>query len=222
MDIIIKNKINVFGNYEGTNLVVNKITDKKGKFSFNRLVPIEPIAEDDDMTDYICACINLYMKQNDIKDDKFINSCKFVGITRKNPYNFQVLDDEEINKYKKKYKTKKMLEDAESFLNKINSKIIFNGTMVREAKWGTISEPINFRSKNNIFYFDTFYTPALEVVKSLTPFTIDNPGTLISYTYASGKRANELIISNGEIKYRVKNELENIRLIDEIKKNVFI
>ena len=72
MDIIIKNKINVFGNYEGTNLVVNKITDKKGKFSFNRLVPIEPIAEDDDMTDYICACINLYMKQNDIKDDKFI------------------------------------------------------------------------------------------------------------------------------------------------------
>ena len=72
------------------------------------------------------------------------------------------------------------------------------------------------------FYFDTFYTPALEVVKSLAPFTIDNPGTLISYTYASGKRANELIISNGEIKYRVKNELENVRLIDEIKKNVFI
>lgn len=222
MDSIIKNKINVFGNYEGTNSVVSKIIDRKGKFSFNRLVPIEPIAEDDDMTDYICACINLYMKKNDINDDKFINSCKFVGITRKNPYNFQVLDDEEISKYKKKFKTKKMIEDAESFLNKINSKIIFNGTMVREAKWGTVSEPINFRRKNNIFYFDTFYTPALGVAKSLVPFIVDNPGTLISYTYASGKRVNELIISNGEIKYRVKNELENVRLIDQIKKNVFI
>ena len=83
MDSIIKNRIDVFGDYEGTNQIVKKIKDEKGKFSFDRIIPMEQIRDDDEMNDYICACINLYMINNNINDEKFIDTCKFVGITRK-------------------------------------------------------------------------------------------------------------------------------------------
>ena len=222
MDIIIKNKINVFGNYEGTNLVVNKIKDEKGKFSFDRIIPMEQIRDDDEMNDYICACINLYMINNNINDEKFIDTCKFVGITRKNPYNFQILDNDKINEYKKKYKTKKMMSDAEFFLDKIRSRIIFNGTIMRDVKWGTISGPSNLKIKNNIFEFDTFYTPPSKVIHELFQLVLSNPRVSISYICVSGEKVNNILLSNGKIEYKVKTELDNVNIKDVIKRNVFI
>ena len=222
MDSIIKNKIDVFGDYEGTNQIVKKIKDEKGKFSFDRIIPMEQIRDDDEMNDYICACINLYMINNNINDEKFINTCKFVGITRKNPYNFQILDNDKINEYKKKYKTKKMMSDAEFFLDKIRSRIIFNGTIMRDVKWGTISGPSNLKVKNNIFEFDTFYTPPSKVIHELFQLVLSNPRVSISYICVSGEKVNNILLSNGKIEYKVKTELDNVNIKDVIKRNVFI
>lgn len=222
MDSIIKNKIDVFGDYEGTNQIVKKIKDEKGKFSFDRIIPMENIRDDDEMNDYICACINLYMINNNINDEKFINTCKFVGITRKNPYNFQILDNDKINEYKKKYKTKKMMSDAEFFLDKIRSRIIFNGTIMRDVKWGTISGPSNLKVKNNIFEFDTFYTPPSKVIHELFQLVLSNPRVSISYICVSGEKVNNILLSNGKIEYKVKTELDNVNIKDVIKRNVFI
>lgn len=222
MDSIIKNKIDVFGDYEGTNQIVKKIKDEKGKFSFDRIIPMEQIRDDDEMNDYICACINLYMINNNINDKKFIDTCKFVGITRKNPYNFQILDNDKINEYKKKYKTKKMMSDAEFFLDKIRSRIIFNGTIMRDVKWGTISGPSNLKVKNNIFEFDTFYTPPSKVIHELFQLVLSNPRVSISYICVSGEKVNNILLSNGKIEYKVKTELDNVNIKDVIKRNVFI
>lgn len=222
MDSIIKNRIDVFGDYEGTNQIVKKIKDEKGKFSFDRIIPMEQIRDDDEMNDYICACINLYMINNNINDEKFINTCKFVGITRKNPYNFQILDNDKINEYKKKYKTKKMMSDAEFFLDKIRSRIIFNGTIMRDVKWGTISGPSNLKVKNNIFEFDTFYTPPSKVIHELFQLVLSNPRVSISYICVSGEKVNNILLSNGKIEYKVKTELDNVNIKDVIKRNVFI
>lgn len=222
MDSIIKNRIDVFGDYEGTNQIVKKIKDEKGKFSFDRIIPMENIRDDDEMNDYICACINLYMINNNINDKKFIDTCKFVGITRKNPYNFQILDNDKINEYKKKYKTKKMMSDAEFFLDKIRSRIIFNGTIMRDVKWGTISGPSNLKVKNNIFEFDTFYTPPSKVIHELFQLVLSNPRVSISYICVSGEKVNNILLSNGKIEYKVKTELDNVNIKDVIKRNVFI
>lgn len=222
MDSIIKNRIDVFGDYEGTNQIVKKIKDEKGKFSFDRIIPMEQIRDDDEMNDYICACINLYMINNNINDKKFIDTCKFVGITRKNPYNFQILDNDKINEYKKKYKTKKMMSDAEFFLDKIRSRIIFNGTIMRDVKWGTISGPSNLKVKNNIFEFDTFYTPPSKVIHELFQLVLSNPRVSISYICVSGEKVNNILLSNGKIEYKVKTELDNVNIKDVIKRNVFI
>lgn len=222
MDSIIKNRIDVFGDYEGTNQIVKKIKDEKGKFSFDRIIPMEQIRDDDEMNDYICACINLYMINNNINDEKFINTCKFVGITRKNPYNFQILDNDKINEYKKKYKTKKMMSDAEFFLDKIRSRIIFNGTIMRDVKWGTISGSSNLKVKNNIFEFDTFYTPPSKVIHELFQLVLSNPRVSISYICVSGEKVNNILLSNGKIEYKVKTELDNVNIKDVIKRNVFI
>lgn len=222
MDSIIKNRIDVFGDYEGTNQIVKKIKDEKGKFSFDRIIPMEQIRDDDEMNDYICACINLYMINNNINDEKFIDTCKFVGITRKNPYNFQILDNDKINEYKKKYKTKKMMSDAEFFLDKIRSRIIFNGTIMRDVKWGTISGPSNLKIKNNIFEFDTFYTPPSKVIHELFQLVLSNPRVSISYICVSGEKVNNILLSNGKIEYKVKTELDNVNIKDVIKRNVFI
>ena len=222
MDSIIKNKIDVFWDYEGTNQIVKKIKDEKGKFSFDRIIPMEQIRDDDEMNDYICACINLYMINNNINDEKFINTCKFVGITRKNPYNFQILDNDKINEYKKKYKTKKMMSDAEFFLDKIRSRIIFNGTIMRDVKWGTISGPSNLKVKNNIFEFDTFYTPPSKVIHELFQLVLNNPRISISYICVNCEKVNNILLSNGKIEYKVKTELDNVNIKDVIKRNVFI
>lgn len=216
---IIKNRIEILGTYDNVQGVIKKLKDGENKFSFNRIIPIEQVKDDDDMDEYICACINLYMRNNKITDGRFINTCKFIGITRRHSYNFQLLDDDIVNKYKKKYKTKKMIEDAQSFLNKIKSKAILNGALIRDASWGTVSEPVNLKVTNNRFEFDTYFNAPLKVVKQLA---LSNPDVTISYTYVTGKKVNKISLKGERMGYEIKTEVDEVNVIDEIKQNVFI
>lgn len=219
MDNIIKNEIRILGNLDNVERVMKKLKDKNTKFSFNKIIPIEPIQDDDDMDEYICACINLYMKNNKVNYENFIKTFKFVGITRRHPYNFQLLDDEMLNSYKKIYKTKKMIDDAERFIKKVKSRAIFNGSLVRDTSWGTVSEPINLRVADNRYEFEVFYNAPIKVVQQLA---LSNPDVTILYTYVSNKKVNVISFKVERMGYEIKTELDEIDLIEEIKRNVVI
>ncbi len=180
---------------------------------------MEKIKDDDPMDEYMCACINLYMKNNKINDESFIKTCRFVGITRKNPYNFQLLDDEILSKYKKKYKTKKMIEDAESFLNKVKTKSIFNGALIRDTTWGALSEPINLRVRGNRYEFDTYYKVPFKIVQQLA---LSNPDVTFLYTFIEGNKVNKVSFKESRVRYEIKTELDEVNFIDEIRRNVCI
>ena len=216
-DHIIKNLVQLEGTMEEVDNVVKELGSKKSLFDFNNIIPVNKDKEDVDMDDYINACLNVYMHKKQINPEKFNRTCSFVGITREVPYEFKILTQNELNSFKSKNKIDKMIEDAESFLNKVKSKSIFNGYMIREATWGTGSGPKNVKIKGNQIEFETYDLPPVKVIENLA---IKYPNVKVHYSYAVGKVVNKVSLKGDHQKVVIKNEIPKVVTYSLITENV--
>lgn len=219
MNIIIKNLIEICGNVEDVQRIIKEVRSKSCDFDFNKIQPIDPDKDDLCMDEYICECLNLYASENKLNNKRFFDMCEFVGKTRKNPYDFKVMTAEQLNTIRAKKKTEIMLKDAESFLNKIKSKSIFNGYMIRETFWGTGSEPVNVRIKNNVIEFDTYDKAPVTLIKILAK---KYPNVTIYYTYCIDGKINKVSIKNDNIKVIREEKVKEPTLYELISQNITI
>lgn len=216
-DHVIKNLVQLEGTMEDVDKVVKELGSKKCLFDFNNIIPVNKDKEDVEMDDYINACLNVYMHEKQIDPEKFNKTCTFVGKTREVPYEFKILTQSEINSVKSKNKTEKLIKDAESFLNKVRSKSIFNGYMIREATWGTGSGPKNVKVKGNQIEFETYDLPPVKVIEKLA---IKYPNVKVHYCYAVGKIVNKISLKGENKKVVIKNEIPKAIPYSLITENV--
>ena len=216
-DHVIKNLVQLEGTMEDVDKVVKELGSKTSLFDFNKIIPVNKDKEDVEMDDYINACLNVYMHAKQIDPEKFNKTCTFVGKTREVPYEFKILTQKELNSVKSKNKVNKMIEDAESFLNKVRSKSIFNGYMIREATWGTGSGPKNVKIRGNQIEFETYDLPPVRVIEKLA---IKYPNIRVHYCYVVGKAVNKISLKGDYQKIVIKNEYPKILTYSLITENV--
>ncbi|MBO5477800.1 MAG: hypothetical protein J6A15_08625 [Clostridia bacterium] len=216
-DHVIKNLLQFEGVAEEVDSILKELKSDKSLFDFNKIEAIDKDKNDVEMNDYINACLNVYMHEKQADKERFIKTCTFVGRTREVPYEFKILTPEQLNSVKSKNKTEKMLKDAESFLDKVRSKSIFNGYMVREAAWGTGSGAANIKIKGNQINFETYDLPPVKVIEKLAA---KNPNIRIIYAYAMGKFVNRISIKGEYKKDIIKNSIPVVATYSLITQNV--
>lgn len=214
---IIENLVQLEGTIEEVEKVVKELGSEKSLFDFNKILPINKDIDDVEMDDYINACLNVYMHKKQLNPAQFNKTCTFVGRTREVPYEFKLLTDEQLNSVKSKNKTEKMIKDAESFLNRVRSKSIFNGYMIREAIWGTGSGATNVSIRGNQIRFVTYDLPAIKVIEKLAA---KYPNVRFIYSYAVDKVVNRISIKGNRRKEIIKNAIPEVRTYSLITNNV--
>lgn len=219
---IIKNKVSFYGAFDDVQDIIRKISGKKSQLDFNK---IEPMGEDNDdlaLDEYMNLCLNIYIKnEKEENRDKLINTFKFVGRTRKEPYEFRVLTDEQINSAKVKFQAKKIEEDTKFFIERIKNKSIFNSYIVRETLWGTGTEPICVKLKDSRLEFKTYDKVPLKIFVKISKIC---PNVKINYFYEIEGKVTKLTIINGNVRY-IKDEnrdYEDPNLFSLISQNVAI
>lgn len=218
MNNIINNKVRFFGSFDNVQDILRKISGEESQLDFNKIEPMEENSDDLALNEYANLCLNIYIKNNLDNKDKLVNTFKFVGRTRRKPYEFRELTDEQINSAKTKYQTKKINEDIEIFLEKIKSKAIFNGYMVRDALWGTGTEAINVKVKDNTVEFITYDKAPIKIFEKISKLY---PNVKIDYIYQIKGKTTRLNITNGETSY-IKDENEEPNIFSLISQNVAI
>ena len=221
MNNIIKNKVMIFGTFDEVISIKKDLRSEKSQIDFNKIEPMEEDVDDLELNDYLNLCLNIYINNNKDLREKLISTFKFVGKTRMYPYEFTELTADEISNVKEKYKIRKMQSDTKLFLEKIKSKSIFNGYMIRDALWGTGSNPFDIRINENTFTFKTFDKAPIKVFEKLSK---KYPKVKIDYTYQIGQRNTKLRIIDGKIT-TIENQntsFKEPRLFDLISENVFI
>lgn len=214
---VIKNLVQLVGTMEDVDKVVKELGSKKNALDFSKIVPIDKDIDDVDMDEYINACLNVYMQEKQVDPAKFNKTCTFVGHTREVPYEFRILTQSQLNSVKAQYQTKKMIKDAESFLNRIESKAIFNGYMIREVMWGTGSGAANVKIKGNQISFDTYDLPAITVIEKLAK---KYSNVKFIYTYAVDNVVNRISFKGEYKKEEIKNAIPEVRTYGLITKRV--
>lgn len=221
MNNIIKNKVMIFGTFDEVISIKKDLRSEKSQIDFNKIEPMEEDVDDLELNDYMNLCLNIYINNNKDLREKLISTFKFVGKTRMYPYEFTELTADEISNVKEKYKIRKMQSDTKLFLEKIKSKSIFNGYMIRDALWGTGSNPVDVKVNENTLTFTTFDKPPVKVFEKLSK---KYPEVKIDYTYQIGQRYTRLKIKDGNITI-IENQntsFKEPRLFDLISENVFI
>lgn len=221
MNNIIKNKVMIFGTFDEVISIKKDLRSEKSQIDFNKIEPMEEDVDDLELNDYMNLCLNIYINNNKDLREKLISTFKFVGKTRMYPYEFTELTADEISNVKEKYKIRKMQSDTKLFLEKIKSKSIFNGYMIRDALWGTGSNPVDVKVNENTLTFTTFDKPPIKVFEKLSK---KYPEVKIDYTYQIGQRYTRLKIKDGNITI-IENQntsFKEPRLFDLISENVFI
>ena len=221
MNNIIKNKVMIFGTFDEVISIKKDLRSEKSQIDFNKIEPMEEDVDDLELNDYMNLCLNIYINNNKDLREKLISTFKFVGKTRMYPYEFTELTADEISNVKEKYKIRKMQSDTKLFLEKIKSKSIFNGYMIRDALWGTGSNPVDVKVNENTLTFTTFDKPPVKVFEKLYK---KYPEVKIDYTYQIGQRYTRLKIKDGNITI-IENQntsFKEPRLFDLISENVFI
>lgn len=202
---IIKNKIYLYGSFDDVQNLKKEIRSDKSQIDFNKIEPMEKDVDDLPLDDYINLCLNIYIKNNKQIREKLISTFEFVGITRMYPYKFVELTMEDISKIKQKYSIREMQKDTKTFIEKIKSKSIFNGYMVRDALWGTGSGAFDVKVKDNSLEFTTFSKAPLKLFLKISKMY---PKIIIDYTYQIDKRITKLKIADGSIT-KILDENEN-------------
>lgn len=221
MNNIIKNKVMIFGTFDEVISIKKDLRSEKSQIDFNKIEPMEEDVDDLELNDYMNLCLNIYINNNKDLREKLISTFKFVGKTRMYPYEFTELTADEISNVKEKYKIRKMQSDTKIFLEKIKSKSIFNGYMIRDALWGTGSNPVDVKVNENTLTFTTFDKPPVKVFEKLSK---KYPEVKIDYTYQIGQRNTKLRIIDGKIT-TIENQNTSFKepvLFNLISENVFI
>ncbi len=222
MNNIINNKVSFFGDFDDVQDIIKKINGEESQLDFNKIEPMEKDYDDLALDQYMNLCLNIYLKnQKEYDRDKLINTFKFVGRTRRKPYEFRVLTDEQINSAKVKYQTKKIEEDTKFFIERIKNKSIFNSYIIRETLWGTGTEPICVKLKDNRLEFKTYDKVPLKIFQKISK--ICNK-VKINYCYEIKGKVTKLNIINGKIRYVIdeNQEYNEPNIFSLISQNVAI
>lgn len=204
---IIKNKIYIYGDGKDVTDLKKFIRSDNSLVDFNEIEPMTSDSNDFILDDFMNFCLNVYIKNHLDMRQQLIHTIEFVGKTRRYPYKFKELTIKETFNIitKNNYKIEFLLKDAEIFLKAIKDKSIFNGYMIRDALWGTGSNPVNVKVKYNTLKFDTFDKAPVKVFIKLSKMY---PEVVIDYTYQ---------VDNGYTKIRIKNG--NVEILENQNQN---
>lgn len=218
MSSIIKNNVKFLGEKDDVKSVIKSLKSKKSLVDFNKIVPVDKIGKDFVMDDYLNACINLYMiEQNILSDDEdFVQTMKFIGNCMEVPYTFKVIDMDSLKRFTKKYTYSKMIGDAYYFISKVKNKEFFNNYMMRTSFWGTGSGAKNPIVHGNSIEFETSDKPAIKVFTELSK---KYPNIAISYSYEVNGQDNEILIQNGNFKVIKESNYKEEHACSLIKEN---
>lgn len=196
MNNIIKNSVTLLGDFDTIQEILKRIRSNKSQVDFDKIKPMDKDGNDLEMNDYINLCLNVYIQASKDNKENLISTFKFVGNTRKYPYEFKVLSEKDLNSLKSKNQTTKLVEDAEYFINKIRDKSIFNGYMIRDIFWGTGSSAVNATVKENKFEFITYDKAPVKLFMELSSLY---PNIKIEYCYNINGNYTKLYIKDGEV-----------------------
>lgn len=217
--IIIKNQINFIGKDNSIKGVLKKLRSEKSAIDFSKIIPMDEDKDDLSLDYYMNLCCNIYIEQHPEKKQDLIKTFEFVGITRQVPYKFKLLEKKELCSARSKYQTSMLIKDAENFINKIKSKAIFNGYMVRDALWGTGSGAYNPQVRKNSIEFTTFDKAPVLLFMKLSEMC---PDVKIEYTYYIDEKQTKLSLQNGSVEYLIDETDEEPILFSLISENVRI
>ena len=144
MNTIIKNKVALFGNADLVDSIVKGLKNERGQIDFNKIEPMNEDSDDLAIDEYTNLCMNVYLRTNagtEEEAEKLINMFEFISTTRNEPDTFKVLTDVQINSARSHVKSEQLIKDIEKIIERIKSKAIFNGYLIRYALWGTGSGP---------------------------------------------------------------------------------
>ena len=218
-DNIIKNHLVFYIDNNKMKEIKKELSGKNTLLDFNKIIPIDYGKEDSKeikLDKYTCACLNLYLLKNNFKNDnKILRILEFVGITREKPYKFEMMNRKEVNSVRAKYSNSMMLKHAENVFNAIKDKSIFNGYLIRDSIWETGSNADNVKISYNCISFNTYYKPALKVVKELAK---KYPDIDIEYTYTYKGRISLFYLHGSKIKIIKQYEVDCPSAVNLIKK----
>lgn len=182
MNRIIKNKVTLEGDSDTVKSIIKKL---KGEniIDFNKIKPMTERDDDLILDDYMNFCLNVYLQNNQDDREKLINTLKFVGRTRKVPYEFHIVSEDKLNNIKDDNTIKEIIKEANKFIDKVKCKSIFNGYIIRENLWGTGSGAAECRINNNVLEFITYDKVPIIVFKELS---LEYPDVEINYFYKVG------------------------------------
>ena len=202
MNTIIKNKVALFGNADLVDSIVKGLKNERGQIDFNKIEPMNEDSDDIAIDEYTNLCMNVYLRTNagtEEEAEKIINMFEFISTTRNEPDTFKVLTDVQINSARSHVKSEQLIKDIEKIIERIKSKAIFNGYLIRDALWGTGSGPKDSYVKHgNTLVFDTYNQAPILLFKKLSEKYSD---IRIEYTYYIDGKVTRAYIKNGDVKF---------------------
>lgn len=219
----IKNIIKIYGDADKISEVKRRLKSKLNKVDFNKIIPMRKDIDDLPMDDYVCTCLNLYLGYvvRD-KKDKYIKAFNFVGHTREIPYNFRAMDDKEYHEIletTERHILIKMLTYARDYVEKIDSKFIFNGYLERIYLWDTGCGATDVKVGESTIRFTTYYSVPVKVIKKIASMY---PELKFEYTFECNGKENLIILHGKDVEVKVKNEFEDRFGFNLIMKNASI
>lgn len=202
MNTIIKNKVALLGNANLVSDIVKGLFNERGQIDFNKIEPMSEDCDDIAIDDYTNLCLNVYLRTHastEQEAEKLIDMFEFISKTRNEPDTFKVLTDAQINSARSHIKSEQLIKDIDKIIEKIKSKAIFNGYLVREALWGTGSGPKELMIKHdNTLVFDTYNQAPILLFKKLSD---KYDKLLIEYTYYIDGKVTRAYIKNGIVSF---------------------
>lgn len=202
MNTIIKNKVALLGNADLVKNIVKGLKNERGQIDFNKIEPMDEDSDDIVIDEYTNLCMNVYLRTNagtEEEAEKLIDMFEFISTTRNEPNTFKVLTDVQINSARSHVKSEQLIKDIEKIIERIKSKAIFNGYLVRDALWGTGSGPKDAKVKHdNTLVFDTYNQAPILLFKKLSD---KYDKLLIEYTYYIDGKVTRAYIKNGDVKF---------------------
>lgn len=202
MNTIIKNKVAFFGNADVIDGIIKRMMNERGLIDFTKIEPMNDDNDDIAIDEYTNLCMNVYLRTNastEEEAEKLIEMFEFISTTRKEPGTFKVLTNSEINSARSRIKSEQLMKDMNLIIERIKSKAIFNGYLVREAIWGSGSGPKDPRIKHgNTLVFETYNQAPILLFKKLSE---KYDGIKVEYTYYIDGKVTRAYIKDGIVSF---------------------
>lgn len=183
MNNIIENRVSLKGDDDTVKSILKMLKGKENVIDFNKIKPMEEKDDDLILDDKMNICLNIYLQDYKGDRDNLINALKFIGRTRKVPFEFYEISEEKLSNIRDNNIISEMINEANRFLDKVKNKSIFNGYIIRETWWGTGSGAANAKVNGNVLEFTTYDKAPLKVFEELS---ILYPCIEIDYYYKVG------------------------------------